>query len=338
MMPKLLKTGFIALIGIFILSPFSFAATTGNSSRDMVLTEALDQVQQKTDAVTEATPEYEPKVFRQKLSTAVVAEEKEEAPRSEFDSYVRYMPTRSLASQPGKISIIKSAAEYSYNFKAFGKLPIQLGIGAEDININASDAVPVSLPAHLTSFTFGAEATLPFFTLEKTYLRLGIMPSFNSTNWNFKANSFNFGSRAMVIYQPSDKLTFVLGLSSEPGFENPLMPFGGIIYEPNDRLTFNLVPSRPTISFDLTKHITAFWEGGMSGGEFKVTKDNFNGAALDYSEMHTGLGLQIRPNENIDASISFGRTFNQSLEYRDSLGKVNIKNGFYSEFRVEARI
>lgn len=338
MISKVLKAGFIVFYGVFILSSFSFAATTDDSSRDMFLAEALNQAEQKADAVTQATPQDESMAFRQKLSSAVITEPKKEVPRSEFDSYVRYMPTRSLSSQPGKVSIIKSAAEYSYNFKAFDKLPIQLGIGAEDININANDAVPVTLPAHLTSFTFGAETTLPFFMLDKTYLRVGIRPSFNSTNWNFKSNSFNFGSRAMVIYQPNDKLTFVAGLSSDPGFENPLMPFGGVIYEPNDRLSFNLVPSRPTISFDLTKHITAFWEGGMSGGEFKVNKDNLNGAALQYSEMHTGLGLQIRPNENIDASVSFGRMFNQTLQYRDSLGKVDIKNGFYTEFRLEARM
>ncbi len=339
MISKVLKAGFVVLAAILIVAPLSFAATAADNSRDTVLAEALNEAGQNTDAVTTATPKFQPKDYRQKLSTEVFTEAKgEEYFHNEFDSYVRFTPTNSLADQPGKISIIKSAAEYSYNFKAFDKLPVQLAVGRQDININANDAVPVTLPSHLTSFNFGAETTLPVFGLKKTYLRVGILPGFYSTNWNFKSNSFNFGSRGMIIYQPTDKLTFVVGVASNPGFEDPLMPFGGVIYKPNDRLAFNLVPDRPTITFDLTKHMTVFWEGGMSGGEFKVNKDNLNGAALDYSEMHTGLGLQIRPNKYIDASVSFGRMFNQTLQYRDSLGKVNIKNGYYSEVRVEARI
>jgi|GEM_PF-477618 len=330
-------TGLVVMLTLTIIVSQAFA---DDHARQIVLAEAMEEAEAEVDAVTRATDKSDKAVYRQKLSTAVEVLEPDEAAEAhnEIDSYVRFIPASSLASQPGKISVIKSAFEYSYDFKAFGQLPIEVGFGAGDININANDAVPVTLPGHLTTVSFGAETTLPFFKLEKTYLRLGITPSFYSDNWNFNANSFNFGSQAMVIYQPNRQLTFVAGLAVNPGFEDPFCPFGGVIYQPNDKLAFNLVPERPTISYDITDRITAFWEGGMSSGEFKVGKDGLNGAALQYEEFHTGMGFDIELNNYIDASVSFGRIFNQRFQYRDSIGKVNLKNNFYTEFRVEAKI
>jgi len=275
--------------------------------------------------------------YRQKLGHVVTPQAEGKQIVHELDSYVRYSPTRSLKSQPGKISIIKSVSEYSYSFKLFDQIPIELAFGGADVNINANDAVPVSLPTHLTEVAFGAEATLPLF-FDKTYIRFGITPGFYSSNWNFKANSFNFGSHVLAIYQPNEKLTLIAGIAVSPGFEDPITPFGGLIYEPNDRLSFELVPSRPTISYKINDMITVFGEGGFYGAEFKVSKDGLKGAALAYNEVHVGGGVKVSVNNYIDAYLSCGRMFNHYLKYRDSLGKVNMKNNTYSEFRVEVKI
>jgi len=295
----------------------------------------------KTKAMYDAmeTPPVEvSKEYRQKLSSDIVAvEQKEEEFKNEVDSYVRFIPGRSLSSQPGKISVIESAAEYNYNFKPFDQLPIQLGVGTGNVNINTDDAVPVSLPTQLAGVTFGAETTVPCFKLDKTYLRFGIMPSFYSDNWNFKANSFNLSSVAMIIYQPNKMLTLIAGFASLPGFEDPILPIVGLIYKPNDKLTFNLIPDRPNISYCLTDRFTVFVEGNTSGGEYKVTKDGLK-ATLSYNELHAGAGMKFKVNKYIDASLSAGRLFNHYLKYRDSLGKVNIKDSLYSEFRIEMRI
>jgi hypothetical protein len=103
-------------------------------------------------------------------------------------------------------------------------------------------------------------------------------------------------------------------------------------------LTFDLIPSRPTITYEINDRVTVFAEGGFSGGEFKVTKDNLQGAALSYNEIHLGGGVKITVNKYIDTYLSCGRMFNHYLKYRDSLGKVDIKNNTYSEFRVEVGI
>jgi hypothetical protein len=120
-----------------------------------------------------------------------------------------------------------------------------------------------------------------------------------------------------------------------PGYEEQLAPIAGVIYKPNDKLTFNLVPTRPTITYALNDKVTLFGEGGLSGGEFKITKDDLKGLTLAYNEIHMGGGIQYKINKFIQSSLSVGGMFDRSLKYRDSLGKVTIKDGLYTEFRVE---
>jgi len=335
-MARLMKLGFHVLLVMAFLIIFCPVLKAENDAKAEAVDSAMSETESKVQSA--AAQDKESIGYRQKLGQIITTEEEEQAVTHELDSYVRYAPTRSLSGQPGKISVIKAASEYSFAFKAFGQLPIEVGIISEDIDINTSDAVPVSLPSHLTELVFGAEATLPFFTLDKTYIRLGIRPAFYSSNWNFKANSFNFGSHALVIYQASEKLTLVVGVSASPGFENPITPFAGLIYKPNDKLTFDLVPSRPVISYKINDRVTVFGEGGFSRGEFKVTKDEVKGAALRYNEIHFAGGVKASVNKYIDTYLSCGRMFNHYLKYRDSLGKVDIKNNTYSEFRVEMKI
>lgn len=321
-------------VGIFvaiIMLLFSYSVLRAEleaKAKEAEKTQAMNEALNKTEAQKQPN-----QGFRQKLKEIITEEEVVH----EMDSYVRYMPSRSLKDQPGEVSIIDSESEYSYAFKAFGKLPIELSVNSEYVDIGASDAVPVSLPAHLTGVGFGAQATTPFF-FDKTYLRLKIMPSFYSQNWNFKSSSFRIPAQLFLIYQPNEKWTFIAGVAAYPGFETPILPIGGFIYKANDKLTFNIIPARPTISYSINDRITVFAEGGFSGGEYRVTKDGYKGAVLSYNEIHCGGGVEFTLNKYIDLSISSGYMFNRYLKYRDSLGKVNLKNDLYSELRVEVGI
>ncbi len=335
-MARLMKAGFHVLLVMAFLIIFCPVLKAENDAKAEAVDSAMSETESKVQSA--AAQDKESIGYRQKLGQIITTEEEEQAVTHELDSYVRYAPTRSLSGQPGKISVIKAASEYSFAFKAFGQLPVELAIGGVDIDINANDAVPVSLPSHLTKLSLGAEVTLPAVVLDKTYVRLGITPAFYSSNWNFKANSFNFGSHALLIYQPSEKLTLIVGVAVSPGFEGPITPFAGVIYQLNDKLTFDLVPSRPAIYYKINDRLTLFGESGFSGAEFKVSKDGYDGAALSYNEIHVGGGAQIKVNKYIDTYLSCGRMLNHYLEYRDSLGKVNMKNNTYSEVRVEVKI
>ncbi|MDP2937794.1 MAG: DUF6268 family outer membrane beta-barrel protein [Candidatus Omnitrophota bacterium] len=268
---------------------------------------------------------------------AETQDEAENKPSQAIDSYVRYMPSRSVDAASGKVEIIESDAKYSYEFKAFDKLPVKLSIDNNYIGIESS-LNSVELPAHLVGLTTDIETTVPFFHFSKTYLRIGISPSFYGDDWDFKASSFRIPSRYFLIYQPNDKWTFLSGVAVYPEFEIGVWPILGFIYKPNDKLVFNIIPKRPNITYALNDRISLFAEGGSAlNSEFEVTRDNLKNIVLRYRETHLGAGIKFKLNQYIQTSISAGGMFNRYLKYKDSLGRVDIKDGLYTEFRVEIK-
>lgn len=256
--------------------------------------------------------------------------------QNELDSYFRFMPSRKTDGPPGKVEIMEADSKYSYEFKAFEQLPVKLSL--ENKYIGIENSTEVELPAHLAGLITDIETTLPFFNFNNTYIRFGVSPSFYSDDWDFPASSFRIPSRTYLVYQPSDKWTFIAGVAVYPEFEYDVVPILGFIYKPNDKLSFNITPERPNISYLLNDRVTLFAEGGVSLDEFEVTKDNLKSAVLQYRELHLGAGIKYKVNKFIQSSLSVGGMFNRYLEYKDSLGKVDIKDGIYTEFRVVINI
>lgn len=273
--------------------------------------------------------------YRQELGKAIVVEE--EFLPQELDTYARFMPLTGAKSQSGKIGLITAASEYSYQIKVGGKIPVEFALATKYIGID--NTTIVKFPGRLTSFGLGVETTLPFFNLDKTYFTIGLAPSFFTDNWNFRTESFHLLQRYFMIYQPNDKLTLICGVDYSPGFKAPVSPIVGFIYKPNDKLIFNIIPTNPEVAYNLNNKWTVFLQGGYVGDEYKVTQNNLKNVVLTYNEMRAGAGLRYSPNEHIGASLSAGNVFNRSIEYRqDSLGKVAINNGFYTEFRLNISI
>lgn len=274
--------------------------------------------------------------FRRQLDNIITEKEEAKELGQAVDAYIRYAPGRKAKSQAGKLSLIDAQAEYSYAFKLFGQLPIELNLDQQEISLD--NTTVVKLPAHLIGLSAGVEATLPFF-FDKTYLRLALNPSFFADSWVFHTSSFRMPVQSFVIYQPDVKWTFIAGVAVSMDFENEVLPILGFIYKPNERLTFNIIPRRPDISYRLNNKVTLFAEGDMVAGEFEVSQDNRRGVVLDYNEIHLGGGIRYKVNKFIQTSLSAGGMFNRSIKYRqDSLGKVSIKNGLYTEFRAEIAI
>ena len=128
------------------------------------------------------------------------------------------------------------------------------------------------------------------------------------------------------------------GVAFYPEFKYDIFPILGFIYKPNDKLSFNLTPDRPNISYILNSRITLFLEGSSAFDEYEVDKDNLENVVLRYREIHLGTGIKYKVNKFIQSSLSVGGMFNRYLEYKDSLGKVDIKDGVYTEFRLEIKI
>jgi len=277
----------------------------------------------------EVSPEY-----RQELGHVIAV--KEDDSLWELDTYARYMPYRGANAQSGKVAITESASELSYDAKFFGELPVEFAIGSRYIGIG--NTTSVKLPSRLTQISFGAETILPFF-FDKTYFTVGLAPTFYTDNWDLNSSSFRLPQRYFLIYQANEKLVFICGVEVIPDFDDPVSPILGFIYQPNDRLTFNITPSKPEITYDLNDKLTLLLEADMSCDEFEVTRDNLKNVVLEYNEMHLGTGVKYQVSKYIQSSISAGYIFNRSIKYReDNLGKVSLKDGLYTELRVNISI
>ncbi|MBM3246488.1 MAG: hypothetical protein FJZ13_04085 [Candidatus Omnitrophica bacterium] len=258
----------------------------------------------------------------------------ESASQNNIDTYFRYMPSRGVEAQSGKVELMQSGAEYSYEFKLFDKLPLKFSVAPEYIGIENSTVV--ELPANLTGVTTDIEATLPFFGFDKTYLRLGVSPSLYGEDWDFESSNFRIPMRYFLIRQPNEQWTLIAGVGVYPDFEHEVLPILGFIYQPNEKLIFNIVPKRPNISYLLNEQVTLFAEGGSAfNSEFEVTKDDLKNVVLRYEQMRLGGGVKLKLNQFIQTSLSAGGVFGRTLKYRDSLGKVHIKDGFYTELRAQ---
>ena len=280
----------------------------------------------------ETSPDY-----RQKLKEIITEEKTEEEAPLDSEAYYRFVPSRGVDAMSGKVAVTEASQETSYEVKAFGKLPIEFSLQTSCLGLDNTTAI--KFPGKLTGLSAGFEATVPFFRFDKTYFRFGVFPSFYTDNWNFNSSAFRIPNRYMVIHQPNDKWTFVAGVAVFPDFQDEVAPILGFIYKPNDRLMFNIIPTTPSISYMLNDKLTVFCEAGTSSGEYEVTRDQYKGVILEYTEYHAGSGLKYKINKYINSSVAVGGMFNRQLKYKpDSLGKVNIGNGFYSEFKFELKI
>jgi hypothetical protein len=324
----------MVIAAIVLLAFWRPILSAETSSKAEALNRALAQAKSKVEAEKEIQDQTNDDIsYRQKLEARITTEE-EELP-SELDALIRVMPSRGTESQSGKVGLILSEFEYSYALKAFGKLPVELGIGSQYIGIK--NTTNVTLPAHLTTVRFGGNVTFPFFRLDKTYFRVEVMPSFYTDDWNINSTAFRIPINTFAIYQPDETLTLILGVHFFPsGVENSkVSPIAGLIYKPNDKLLFNLVPPKPNILYMMNKKFGVFGEFGMADEQFLVTKDGQKNVVLLYNENRLGTGVLYKFNNFAETTFSVGGTFNGYLKYKESLGKVVIKNGLYTEFRTE---
>jgi hypothetical protein len=166
-----------------------------------------------------------------------------------------------------------------------------------------------------------------------------VNPSFLSDDWNFKSSAFRIPVNNFLIYNLSDKLTFIGGVAVFPDFKNVILPIGGFIYKPNEKIILNITSENPSIAYCLNDKITFFAEAQTPvANEFEVEHNGSDGVVLIYNDIRLGAGVQYKFNKNISASVAVGAAFDRYLRYRDIDGKLSIKNGIYNTFTLDVQM
>jgi len=322
----------------FLLSFPCFSDAANTPDKGGAVSRALARMEEESRMLARAVANQAQPRNTYTYPERLEGEDSGEAETLSAEYYLVYMPMTPFVAQPGKMRIVDQAMEFGYETALGGRLPIEFTLGTRHINLNGKEPIPVTLPGKLTEIAYGMEATFPFPVFDDTYLRFDMKPTYASDDWNHDSGTFRMPMNTFLIHQPSERLILVGGISATPGYEYPVWPIIGMIYKPTDRIAFNLVPSRPNVVYSVTDHLDLFFEGDISATEFKVTKDGYKGAILRYNETHIGGGVKLNLGESLTASLSTGYMMNRYLKYRDSLGKVNLKNNAYSELRFEIGI
>ncbi len=258
-------------------------------------------------------------------------------PVFDLESYVKFIPSRKEENGSGKISIVEASSDQSLELKAFKDLPISLTINTKYIGMN--EATDLHFPGYLTTAGVDVETTVPFFGVDKTFLRLGANPSFYSDTWDFSVASFRLPLRTVFIYQPNNQLTLLSGLAFYPDFENKFYPIVGFIYKPNDRLTFNITTENPNITYALNNKTDLFLEGNAYlDEEFNTTRDRVKDVVLEYREITFGGGISHKFNSRVTASFSVGDAIDRVIKYKNSPDVIKIRDGAYFEFKFDIKI
>jgi hypothetical protein len=324
----------LLVIGIFFCGSLSFGspAKQVSSLADQNLAKAIS-----SEGILEEPAEGIFNRDKEKFLETVSLKPQEKTWCHAANTYLVYIPSRRSKAMSGGIEIIESGFEYSYEFKLFGQLPVTFSLENEYIGINNTTAL--DLPAKLVGISAGIETILPFFYFDKTYLNLGVNPSFYSDSYTFRSSAFRLPSDIFLIYTPKEQITLIAGAAVCPDFKNAVLPVIGCIYKPNEKFSLEMTSDASNITYSPNKRIDLFLEiDSPVVSEYEVKRGRSNGVVLTYNEMLVGLGAKYKINKYIKSSLIVGGAFDRYIRYRDEDGKVSIKNGLYTEVRVDVEI
>lgn len=306
-------------------------------AKETINTEENYQDSKQAIAPSQKIPEIQESILNPPEESLLRGEKPQEFGKHEIEAYSTFLFSAKAKDGNSRISILESNFDYSYECKLFGELPVTFSLESEYIDINKTSQL--DLPSHLVGLSAGINAVFPFFNVDKTYINLGVSPSFYSDDWHFETSSFRLPVNGYLIYRPDEKLIVVAGIAFFPDFKDKFFPVIGFVYKPNEKTIFNFTSENPSIAYSPNDRITIFAEAELPlGAEFEVDHDGMQNVVLIYNDMRLGGGVKYKINKFISASISAGGVLDRYIRYRDIDGKLSIKNGMYAEFAIDMQI
>ena len=253
----------------------------------------------------------------------------QDAPKQfNVNTYTRYLTPSAVEAQPGKVTILESGGEGTYNFKILDKLPMSISAAIDYIGIEKTIIRP--LPTSLVNAGITLETKLPLLNIKDTYLGVSTNPSFACDIHCFGAKSFLMPTRFVIIYVPNKQWTFICGPEIFTDFNDDTQIVGGIIYTPTDKLTVSLTTDYPHILYKVNDMLDLLAEGQwVLYNQFRVRSEGNDNVLLSYREAWVGGGFHFRPIKYIDTSFSAGGVFNRQLRFHHAGEKIDIDKGYY---------
>lgn len=255
-----------------------------------------------------------------------------------FTHNTRYIKKSDLKDGTGEFGFSRSKISLHSTYSLFQKIPVALGAGIQQFNIN--DDSNVNLPDTLQSknIKLGVHLPVPFYQKKNLFLGVDVLPSWNSaSDHSFAEESFRTDYSVSMIWIKNDKFITACGIWLRPGYQNAFIPFLGFRYKPNERIIFNFLSSEPNIEYSITDQTKVLLEFAFLSHEFDVTSGDKKGDTVSMKDMEAGLGLKHYFSEFLSAKVSIGWVFNQKYEYLDAEQGVSPENSLYAAYNFKLR-
>ncbi len=123
------------------------------------------------------------------------------------------------------------------------------------------------------------------------------------------------------IYSPS--LQFVFGVGVDYESKYPVLPGGGVRWRISPQWTLDAVLPTPRLEFSATRNWTIYAGGEIKSATYRLDENfgdvrqpvRLNGAVLSYSEVRTGLGVELKISDAVKLNAEAGYQPYRSFDY-----------------------
>ena len=231
-------------------------------------------------------------------------------------SYVSGSKAHLGSADFGKITEQRNTFHYVMSGQVQEGTFMRLGVDWQRFSFGLPNAAPLPNTLQSASLVMGADLEIS----DQWLMRVEVSPGVYSDFTDFSFDDFNAPLILGVSYLLNQDLQWFFGLSLNARREIPVLPGIGVRWKFADQWTLMCILPKPRLEYEVNEHLTAFVGGEIIGDTYKVSRNfgdafnrpNLNGATLDYTEVHAGIGLSWKIVSGINLGIEGG-----SMIYRD---------------------
>lgn len=162
---------------------------------------------------------------------------------------------------------------------------------------------------------------------------------------HYTTPTINVPVMAMAMYSPSEKYTWLLGLSVNPFSEYIVMPVLTFRWAFAEKWTFNLGFPRLGLMWQATEKLELSLFGTAQGGGYRTTKAPNNTARTDladtyvnYRELRMGVRAAYKIAQKTSLAVEGGWMANREFDYYDRDYKLKGKSAAYLTIALDVKM
>jgi len=235
----------------------------------------------------------------------------------------------------GKISSTSVRATFNETFNISQAFSARWLVGWEEYWFSAQNSSGIIPNRMMTVFAgIGAEFRFGSGWLVRADFVPGIASDFDDITWD----DLVYNVRATVGYRFSKSLTVFAGVSVQPQFEFPVLPYVGAIWQINDKWKFNGTFPKASLEYALTDSWVLYGAGNFRAARFRTSDtlgqssgdSSLNNQWLSYMDVQAGIGVAYKAGKHARFSVEAGSSLFRRFDYDEPDVAVNAGPAAYA--------